>query len=244
MSWNYRVVRKTFPYDGHEEFGIYSVYYDEDGKVDGMSIDPASIHSYSVEELEETLKLMKECLQKPVLDYGEPRLTPEEFMRVPIERAELVDGRVVELPYRMLGDAVTVGNIGAFLFDHIKEKNLGRVAAGGSFLTAPANVRIPAFSFLSNADLEGENTDEIIRKAPTLAVEVISQNDTYGDVDDKASEFLRAGSKAVWIVNPRRRTVAVHTPDNIAVTYQVGDAIPGGEILPGFSLPIADIFED
>ena len=91
--------------------------------------------------------------------------------------------------------------------------------------------------------MEGENAESLIQKAPTLAVEVISKNDIYGDVDDKAAEFLRAGSRAVWIVNPRRRTVAVHTPDNTSVTYQIGDAIPGGEMLPGFELPVTDIFE-
>ena len=99
-------------------------------------------------------------------------------------------------------------------------------------------------SFISNQDLEGEDLDSYIRKPPTLAVEIISKNDIYGDVDDKAAEFLHAGSKAVWIVNPRRRTVAVHTPDNTSVTYQMGEAIPGGEMLPDFELPIGEIFGD
>ena len=103
---------------------------------------------------------------------------------------------------------------------------------------------MPDVSFTPTQDLEGENIESYIGKAPTLAVESHLKNDTYGDVDDKAAEFLRAGSRAVWIVNPRRQTVAVHTPDNISVTYGVGDSIPGGEILPGFELAVAEIFAD
>ncbi len=209
-----------------------------------MSLEPATVNSYSLEQVEETLELMKECLQEPILDYSDALLTPAEFMRSPTERAELVDGVIVELPPRTLADAVIVGNIGGALATFVKSHRLGKFAAGGSFLTGERTVRTPAFSFLSSRDLEGENTDEIIKKPPTLAVEIISPEMIYGSMEDKAAEFLRAGSQAVWIVNPRRRTVAVHTPDNTSVTYQVGDTIPGGEMLPGFELPVADIFEN
>ena len=144
----------------------------------------------------------------------------------------------------MFGDAALIGQISSLLYGHVKGNKLGCAALGGAFLTGPNNVRAPAFSFLSNADLIGENTDEIIGKAPTLAIEMLYQDDAEDAFDDKAAEFLRAGSQAVWIVNPRRRSVAVHTPDNTSVTYQIGDVIPGGEVLPGFELPVSDIFED
>ena len=244
MSWNYRAVRRIFDYDGHEEIGIYSVYYDEDGKIKGMSLEPAHVNSYSLEQLEEVLELMKECLQEPILDYSDALLTPDEFMRSPVERAELVNGVIVELPPRTLADAVTVASLGSVLFKFVEDHHLGKCAGGGSFLTDTRTVRTPAFSFLSNRDLEGENTDEIIKKAPTLAVEIISPEMIYGSMDDKADEFLAAGSRAVWIVNPRRRSVAVHTPDNTSVTYQIGDTISGGEVLPGLELPVAAIFEE
>ena len=92
--------------------------------------------------------------------------------------------------------------------------------------------------------MEGEDTGSYIQKAPNLAVEVVSKNDTYGDVDDKADEFFSAGSQAVWIVNPRRRTVAVHTLDAPPQMHNMGDTISGGAVLPGFELPLASIFED
>ncbi len=175
---------------------------------------------------------------------SQQRLSPDEFARVPIKRAELIEGVVVELPHKMLRQALIITIIGVALHDFIKERRLGQVAAGGSFLTGPNTVRMPSFSFLSHADLEGENTDEIIRKAPTLAVEILLKEDADGAFDDKADEFIAAGSQAVWIVNPRRRTVAVHTPGAAPQMHNIGDTIAGGAVLPGFELPVAAIFED
>ena len=173
---------------------------------------------------------------------AEKRYTPDEFMQLRIEHAELVDGKVVEKMPAMFNHDKLVGIIFMSLFTFVRKHDLGDVAAGGSFLTGVDNVRGPDVSFISTEDLQGENLDNYIQKPPTLAVEVISKNDIYGDVDDKAAEFLRAGTQAVWIVNPRHRTVAVHTPDDEPFTYRIGDTIPGGEVLPGFELPVADIF--
>ena len=174
----------------------------------------------------------------------EKLMTPDEFMRLKIERAELVGGKVKELMPTMFDHDELVAIISAILRNFVKGHRLGRVAAGGSFLTANEKIRVPDVSFVSRESMEGEDSSSYIKKAPTLAVEIVSKNDTYGDVDDKADEFLAAGSQAVWIVNPRRRTVAVHTPDETPKIYQMGDTISGGEFLPGLELPIADIFED
>jgi Uma2 family endonuclease len=174
----------------------------------------------------------------------EKTLSPDEFMALKIEHAELIDGKVVEhMPPVFDHDELALA-VGSALRSYVKQHRLGRVAGGGSFHTEAEKVRAPDVSFVSNADLEGENTAKYLEKPPTLAVEIISQNDTYDEVDDKASEFLRAGSKAVWIVNPRRRNVTVLTPDEGEILYKMGQSIPGGEILPGFELPVAQIFEE
>jgi Uma2 family endonuclease len=170
-------------------------------------------------------------------------LTPEEFMALPIERAELVGGKVVELMPAVFDHDELILIIGNALRAHVKRHKLGRVAGGGSFRTEENQVRAPDVAFLSNQDLEGENTAKYVSKPPTLAVEIISQNDTYQEVDDKADEFLRSGSKAVWLVNPRRKTVTLRTLDD-ETTFKVGQFIPGGALLPGFELPVTDIFEE
>ena len=242
-TWNYRAARKTFA-DGHEEIGIYSVYYDDEGRVDAMSLNPAAVNSYSLEELHRELDLMGEALQKPILEHCDNGLTPDEFMQISIERVELVNGKVVELPDRMFGDAARIAEIGSFLYRYMESNNLGRLAMGGSFLTGRNTVRMPAISFVPHADLVGENTDEIIGKAPTLAIEMLYKDDAEDALDDKADEFLAAGTQMVWIVNPRRRTVAVHTPDALPLMHNIGEVISGGEVLPNFELPVAEIFAD
>ncbi len=69
MTWNWRVVEKTV--GDHKEVGIYSVYYDSQGHVDGVSLEPHRVTGYSVEGLGETLQLMEECLAEPVLLWEE-----------------------------------------------------------------------------------------------------------------------------------------------------------------------------
>ncbi len=69
MSWNYRVVEKIV--GDHTETGIYSVYYDSQGVIVGVSKEPSVVMAYSVEGLFDTLQLMKECLDKPKLVWEE-----------------------------------------------------------------------------------------------------------------------------------------------------------------------------
>lgn len=69
MTWNYRVVTREV--GDHREIGIYSVYYDDQGHPVGVSEEPARVMQYSLEGLADTLQLMKECMDKPVLDWEE-----------------------------------------------------------------------------------------------------------------------------------------------------------------------------
>ena len=177
-------------------------------------------------------------------NVAEKRITLDEFVQLKIKHAELIDGKVKEIMPTMLSHDRLAFIIAMKLEMFIAQRRLGLVATGGSFRTGNDQVRVPDVSFTSHQDLEGENVESYIQKPPTLAVEIISKNDTYGDVDDKADEFLAAGSRAVWIVNPRRRTVAVHTPDALPQMHNVGNTISGGDVLPGLELPVAAIFED
>ncbi len=78
--------------------------------------------------------------------------------------------------------------------------------------------------------------------APDLAVEVVSPNDLYTEVSDKVAEWLEAGSGMV-VVNPRRQQVSVHTPDADVKVLDVDDTLDGGEVVPGWQLPIRELFD-
>jgi Uma2 family endonuclease len=77
---------------------------------------------------------------------------------------------------------------------------------------------------------------------PDLAVEVISPNDLYTEVDEKVADYLKYGTLLVFVVNPRRHTVAAHRPGQPVQLYE-GDAILDAEdIVPGWRLPLQDLF--
>ena len=76
--------------------------------------------------------------------------------------------------------------------------------------------------------------------APDFVAEVISPSDRYADVDDKVKEWLNAGTRMVVVVNPRDRTVSVHTPKSV-ITLTESDTLDGGDVVPGWRLSVADI---
>ncbi len=77
---------------------------------------------------------------------------------------------------------------------------------------------------------------------PVLAVEVLSPGNSASEIGEKVDLYLRHGVRVVWIVDPRRATVVVHTPDGLARRLALGDTLEGGEALPGFALPLAELF--
>jgi len=71
---------------------------------------------------------------------------------------------------------------------------------------------------------------------------VISPSDTLKEVDEKAADYVAAGAKLVWIVNPRNRTITVHGEDRSALVLRESDALTGGDVVPGFECAVADVF--
>ncbi|HYI15958.1 MAG TPA: Uma2 family endonuclease, partial [Thermomicrobiales bacterium] len=79
--------------------------------------------------------------------------------------------------------------------------------------------------------------------AHDLAVEVVSPSDSANDVQEKVREYLDYGVQLIWVVHPIQRTVTVFRPDRSAHVFYEEDTLDGGDVLPGFSLSVATIFE-
>jgi Uma2 family endonuclease len=186
----------------------------------------------------------------PVLDTPltqENLLTAEEYYETcHVDNTELIDGRVIELmpPIEIHGEiALTIGSL---LRPFVRQHNLGRVYVETGFrLTRnPDKVRAPDVSFLEKTRLpQGDERFAFVEGAPTLAVEVISPGESWDEVEDKVRLYFEAGAKAVWLVEPRRRIVTVRRVNAAPIDYFEGDIVPGGDILPGFELPVKEIFE-
>jgi Uma2 family endonuclease len=78
--------------------------------------------------------------------------------------------------------------------------------------------------------------------APDLAVEVVSPNDTYAEVEDKTQAWLEAGARMVWIVNPRRRLVTVYRAATAARILTLTDELSGEDVIPGWAIRVGEIF--
>ena len=174
-------------------------------------------------------------------------MTAEELlnMREDRQRYELVRGALRKRPLMGHLDSYYALNVGSELFMHVEANRLGRAYSSNTgFLLErdPDYVLAPDAAFVrqERVDAVGEERG-YFPGAPDLVVEVISPSDRYADVDDKVKEWLNAGVLMVVVVNPRDCTVQVHTPDTV-VTLTEADTLDGGDVVPGWRLPVADIF--
>lgn len=81
--------------------------------------------------------------------------------------------------------------------------------------------------------------DGFVPLAPDLAVEVLWPSDRMADALAKVAMYLEAGMRLVWLVAPDLRTITIFGPDAAPMTQHVGDTLTGGDVLPGFSMPVA-----
>lgn len=178
---------------------------------------------------------------------SERRYTPEDLLALDADRVyELVDGALVEKPMGAFSSWVAA-RILRFLANHAEERSLGWVLPPDTgyqcFPDAPQKVRKPDVSLVRCGRLPGERIPSgHIRIAPDLAVEVISPNDLFYEVDAKVSEYLAAGVLVVWVVNPDARTVQVYYGDHAFERLQETDELTLPELLPEFRCRVAGLF--
>ncbi len=79
--------------------------------------------------------------------------------------------------------------------------------------------------------------------APELAVEVLSPDDTVRELDERMDDYSAAGTRAVWVIDPDRRTVAIHSSTGPTRRLREHDTLDGADVLPGFAMPVRALFE-
>jgi Uma2 family endonuclease len=79
---------------------------------------------------------------------------------------------------------------------------------------------------------------------PDLAIEVISPTNAAVDVQTKIHEYFEAGVRSVWVIYPKQKSIHVYASTTQIQGLQLGDELDGGELIPGFRLPLAALFED
>lgn len=157
---------------------------------------------------------------------------------------ELVDGVLVE---KVMGYWVSVLAVefGRFLGNFVEPRKLGTLAGEAGMLgLSPGLVRIPDLSFISRARLAQYRSlpPPILPLAPDLAIEILSEGNTSREMAHKIREFFAAGCRLVWLVDPRDRMVTVYKAPEEHTVLTEKQTLTGGEVLPGFRLPLRKLF--
>ena len=138
-------------------------------------------------------------------------------------------------------------SIGASLRNFAKASGLGKAYAaetGFKLESDPDHVLAPDAAFVIRERAESASKIQgFYPGPPDLAVEVISPSDTYSEVEEKVADWLDAGTQAVVVVDPRRRTVKVHRSVTDAAVLTEADTLAVDDVVPGWEMPVMEIFE-
>jgi Uma2 family endonuclease len=174
------------------------------------------------------------------------KLTAQDIWNLPEdERGELIDGEMLPMAPVEMDHGGSVMVLGAALLRWSADGHPGLVGAEIGFAPAgsPGTLLAPDVSYFPAEQVppKGERGG-MSPVPPVLAVEVLSPSNSASEIGAKIDLYLTHGVKVVWIVDPRRATVVVHTPDGLTRRLGLGDVLEGGAALPGFALPLAELF--
>ena len=178
----------------------------------------------------------------------EKLLTADDLLRLDAQgmRGELIRGVLCETTPTGGEHGEIVMNIGILLGNFIGPLRLGRLAgsdAGVRLERDPDTVREPDVAYISAERLpltvKSKGYYEVV---PELVVEIVSPSDSWQSVHDKALMWTRYGSKLVWVVYPDLSMVDVYSMDGEMVTLGEDDVLDGGDVLPGFSCYVSEVF--
>lgn len=187
-------------------------------------------------------------MQRPItetiaLEVG----TLEDFQHLEIVNGEWqgLNGQAEDMTGEEHGriEALLIILIGSYV---LKNK-LGMVYPGDTDFVLdgrPGDIRLkrqPDVSFVAKG--RAQSTSGYYYLSPDLAIEIVSPSQDRPEMLAKTSEYLRFGSKQVWLVFPAQKQIEVHFPDRPAETYNLDDTVPGGNLIPGFTLNVAEVFE-
>lgn len=163
-------------------------------------------------------------------------------------RCELIDGRIVRMsPTNYEHGGVEV-NLASLLRAFVRPRKLGRVLAGevGVYTRRnPDRVRGADVVFISKeAYARRTRGMAFLDVAPELVVEVLSPEDRAMDVTQKLREYFGIGVRLVWLVDPAAQVVSVYHSLSDVRERKEGDRLSGDDVLPGFEVPVAEIFEE
>jgi Uma2 family endonuclease len=173
-------------------------------------------------------------------------LTLEQFDQLPVVEGllyELDEGELATMTEPMPRHDLVRDNIARVLWDVVRPRQLGRVFPETGYQLSSETVRTPDVSFVPTDRMRDIDLDRRIQGAPALAVEVVSPTDLAQNLARKVEQYLAAGAHEVWVVYPLLREVHVFRGGGVASVLGPDDVLETPELLPRFSVPVAQFFE-
>jgi len=133
--------------------------------------------------------------------------------------------------------------LAAALHAYVHARGLGRVVAESGFILErrPDTVRGPDVAFVRRERIPDPPPQGYAEFAPDLAVEILSPGDRRGEVSEKVADWLRAGTRLAWVVDPARRIARVYRADGSETLVPEDGALSGEDVLPGLTVPLASV---
>jgi Uma2 family endonuclease len=174
-------------------------------------------------------------------------LTADELEQMPDDdsvRTELDEGELITMPPTGMDHGYYEGRIASILIPYVTQHCLGRIYVGETgFRLSTGTVRAPDVAFVRQERLGALQGRGFAKGAPDLAVEIFSPSDSVPQLMRKVKQYFAAGCHTVWIVYLEAREIHVLEASGSDRLLRVGDSLEAPELLPGFSVPVAEFFE-
>lgn len=193
--------------------------------------------------------MVTQLAQKKSNNVTNGLITADELLHmVDVGRCELVKGEIIQMTPPGWEHGNVAMEIGRLLANHVRLYRLGKVtAAETGFIIArnPDTVRAPDAGFIAKERVPRQGVPkQYVPFAPDLAVEVMSPDDRWNKVKTKVREWLDAGTRMVWVVNPKRRTVHVARPKQPERVLRENDILSGEDVVIGFEVTVKELFSE
>jgi len=167
-------------------------------------------------------------------------MTAEQLLLVSIpgKRVELVRGLLLVREPAGLRQGRVVATLSRRLSDHVEASGAGQVYVGDTGFTLarhPDTVRAPDIAFIRRERIPDPEPPGYPDLAPDLAVEVLSPSNRPGEVLAKIADWLSAGTRLVWVIDPERRLARVYRQDGTEAIVTGNEVLRGEDVLPGFA---------
>lgn len=175
--------------------------------------------------------------------------TDESFMALPDDghHYEIVNGELIDMGNSGALHGYVCSTLMILLGGYVRQQNLGAMLdSSTAFKMKNGNKRSPDIAFFAKERLQGMAVlpSGYLEGAPDLVVEVLSPGNTVEEIDDKLTEYFENGSRLAWVIHPTQHYVLVYRsaqqPDRL---LKGKDSLEGEEVIPGFTLAVADLFQ-